>query len=116
MLTRNQKILMAIWIGTPFAVLLALMLLNPAYEGKLFQSVLGNVGIILVLLLQVMNGAILYIGFGNINLIKPSNKRRRIVLTILLPIVTFFVFTLPALWLVLVYPSVVILMQTNTPL
>jgi hypothetical protein len=109
MLTRRQKLIIALWIGTPFALLIVLMIINPAYMSLIFTFIGPIAGMSLLITLQVFNALSLYFGLRAVN--RSPEKRRKLFTTLLL-IATLIVFLLPSLWLVLLYPAVITLLRT----
>ncbi len=109
MLTRNQQTFMAVWIGAPFALLIVLLIINPAYASRIFEFIGPIAGMSLVITLQVFNALSLYVGLRAIN--RAPEARRRL-LTRLLLFSTLIVFLLPSLWLVLLYPSMIMLLRS----
>jgi hypothetical protein len=118
MLTRQQWFVFALWVGGPFVVLVVLLLINPAYASGIFEPLGPVAGMSLVVTLQAFNALALYAGFGWLNRRAArratpeqphaANRAASIVLAVL----TLLLFTLPALWLVVLYPSLVRLLRT----
>jgi hypothetical protein len=104
MLTRQQWTLVALWIGAPLLFFLVLLLINPGYMAGSFQSLgpLSSLGI--MVFLQVVNLICLYFGFSAINQRTAARPRTRL-WTWLLAAVTLILFTLPSMWIALIYPS-----------
>ena len=119
MITNKQIIAGGFLVGFPFVGLLLLLLINPVYEGYLFLNYSGLYGINLILVLQAINAFTLFVEFSAMNRIgsapdeRPSCSQR---LLGILPILNIVFFTFPALYLVIFYPSVVIMMQQGQPL
>jgi hypothetical protein len=117
MITRSQAIIIAMWVGLPFVLFLVLYLINPAYERKLFEPMGPVYGISLLTALEVLHGLILYEGYRRWNQRAAIvNGERRLPSKgpiLLLFIVTLFFCSLPSLWLVLLYPSAVLLLQSG---
>ena len=68
----------------------------------------------LLLIIQLLNIVILYFGFTMINhksRVENGQVVERKGLTVVHSIVTFILFTLPAIWIVILLPSVIILAQ-----
>ena len=113
MLTKSQSRLMGCWILGPFAVLIFLILINPAYEGKLFIQFNGIFGMSVLIVIQVVNALLLYVGLKWANRRSETAVRShtRTILVAFVSILTMFLCTLPAFWIVIFWPSVVILLQ-----
>jgi len=113
MLKRGQAIIIALWIGTPFILLLVLLLINPAYESKLFDDFGAFNGFRFLLVLQAANAFILYRGFTMLNrATKTDGRQPRGVRNIFL-LLRVLLLTLPALGVVLLYPAVILLLQES---
>ena len=118
--TVSQIIIFGLWVGGPILTMLVLMLINPLYETNLFRP-FPFPGILFVILLEALNIGVLGFGFWWINTMHQArldaeepSPRNVWVAVVALPSLVFF--TLPALWLVVYYPAVVMLMTTRTPL
>jgi hypothetical protein len=114
MLTRRQAIIIALWVGAPFILMLALMLINPAYESKLFVNIGRFYGVEFLIFLQAVNGFILFLGFRLLNHAARSSDGRlsgRVRIAYWLLRVIVLVLTLAAFWVVILYPSVIFLLQ-----
>lgn len=115
MITRRQAIFIAVWVAFPFVVFLALFLINPAYERKLFEPLGPIHGISALISLEILHGLVLFGGFWILNnrRVDPpdSNPKKPRGPAILLIILTLFTCTLPSLWLALLYPSALIIFQ-----
>jgi hypothetical protein len=91
------------------------MLINPVYEGHLFQKIAGGYGMNILMTLQALNGFLLYFGFIRINHTSPlenneKTTKRRVGMTFISTL-NFLFFTLPALWIVIFYPTALVLIQ-----
>lgn len=98
-------------------LLLGLMLINPAYERYLFVNFSGLYGINILILIEIVNGLILYVGFRWMNRASDTTNRQTLSkrLVVLYSTLTFVLFTLPALLWVLLFPSFLILSRSTTP-
>ncbi len=120
MFTKTQIVVLALWLGGPLALLLLFMLINPSYEAYLFQKANGGYGMTIVLWVEIIHAIILCLGFLRINMghsarttqgRKSSPNRHVATLSTL----TFILFTIPTLCMVVLYPSIVILMRSKAP-
>jgi hypothetical protein len=114
MLTRRQKWYMGIWVGSPLILFVVLTIINPGYMDDHFNAIGPVTGFTLVIGLQVVNYLILYGGLRNINLRVPEDEqKRRSNLQGALLLLTMILFTLPSLWLVVLYPAIVYTLETG---
>jgi hypothetical protein len=116
MITRRQAIFIGVWVGLPIVVFLVLFLVNPAYEQKLFEPFGPVYGTSVLALVEVLHGLVLYAGFWILNN-GPSSatdeqRPKRNLPILLLMLLTLFTCTLPSLWLVILYPSMLMVLQT----
>lgn len=117
-LSRSQWVVIGLWLGVPIILLILLMIINPAYEQWVFRDNLGFYPASLLLLLQNINGIALLFGFEWLNRRGRQPQPRRTanrILTSLLLIVTFVLLTLPSLWIVVFWPSMMILLTNTGP-
>jgi hypothetical protein len=117
MLTKTQKLILAIWIGGPFIIVLLFTLINPNYERYLFLKIDGQYGINFLILIQVLNSVILYAGFRRANYIShrpEGDPNPATIFIVVVSTLTCFFCTLPSFFIAIVYPSMVVLMEQNT--
>src|SRR5262245_30080956 len=119
MFRQHQRYVMIAWLGLPIAFFFVLMLINPAYEGKIFLSrLLIPLGLLFFGIPELINFFVLALGFTliNRNVLDPGKRPRLgIILQIVLSLSTFILFTFPALCVVFFWPSVTILMLSTPP-
>ena len=112
MFSRKQLYILSAWVGVPFALMIALALINPNYERWLFIKVDSIYGIYLLLIAQVLNFLTLALGFLAINKsIYDAGKHPGWgnIAEVTITVLAFIIFVLPALWIVLLWPSIAIL-------
>ncbi len=116
MFTSSQKWVIALWLGLPLAALIVITVINPRYAVRLLEAFGPVTGLTLVIALEIVNGLALWLGYSGLNrwsARRPADPRGLPhAVGILLAIVTLIVFTLPASWLVIFYPSLMILLET----
>jgi len=113
--TEAQLIVIGTWLGLPIAAFLLVWIINPVYESELFASsldLLGPAFLIGSVVVEVINALVLFFGFRLINHFLPVNGSKRIwraSLISLLAILTFLLFTLPILSIILLGPAAVVI-------
>ena len=102
-MTRNQKIILALWVGGPFVIIAIFFVINPGYASYYFEQTGPVYGMGLILTIQTINALVLVVGFRYL-------KSRLAI--ILHRVLTFLLFTLPAYWLAIFWPSALILLSS----
>jgi|GEM_PF-7103929 hypothetical protein len=115
---RTQNVILLIWVGSPFILLAALLLINPVYASRIFESLGPLSGMTCVVVLQTLNLLALLLTFNRLHhqaKQKPEGgKGHRPLLRGLVLAATLCALTFPSLWFVLFYPSLMILLKANS--
>ncbi len=110
---RTKGVILLLWVGAPFILLLALALINPSYTSLIFRPMGPLSGMTCLVGLQTLNLVALLVYFSRAKGKNEGAKGYGQVLGGLLLAATLLMLTFPSLWLVLFYPSIMILLQTN---
>jgi uncharacterized membrane protein len=117
MFKRWQGIVIGLWVVLPLVLLVALFVINPGYMSNLFTFIGPIAGMSLFIFLEVVNLVVLLVGFRALNAWqrRRAEDKQRLprAAAVALAVVTLLACTLPTLWVVLLYPSVIVLMRTE---
>jgi len=115
MLTKSQWTSIGFLVGLPIAVFLFSSLYNPSYMANFFDLSSPFIAPNIVIFLTLANFLLLYFGFRSGNKQKEKTKDeerlRYPCRDTALMMLSLILFTLPNLWLVFLYPAVVIVMN-----
>jgi hypothetical protein len=113
--TETQLIIIGIWLGLPPVAFILLWLINPVYQAKFFVPDFATFGTVLLIgcaVAETINALALFFGFRLINHFLPIDQASRFwraALISLLVILTFLLFTLPILSIILLGPAAVVI-------
>lgn len=108
-MSKNQKIILGLWVGLPLLLWAVIFVINPGFFSYYFEGFEPMRGFGMILSLLCTNTAVLIGGFTLINQ-RVQHKRRW---GIVLSTITFFLLTFPTVWLILFYPAVVHIMTPD---
>jgi hypothetical protein len=119
--TEAQLIVIGIWLGLPIVAFLLVWIINPVYESEFFAPDFNLIGTALLIgsaVAEIINALTLFFGFRLINHFLPvNNKSRRVwraTLISLLSILTFFLFTLQILLIILLGPAAIVIARRGS--
>ncbi len=115
MLTKPQWTSIGFLVGLPIAIFVFFYFSNPQYTANFFDLSGPIIAPNIVIFLSVANFLLLYFGFRSVNKQKAKQKNEERLgfpcRGIALMMLSLILFTLPNLWLVILYPAVVIVMN-----
>ncbi len=116
---RWQWVVLLIWIGLPLLALVSLNVISPGYMIDIFTPLAGVDGLTIFLGLEGMNLLILFVWFNFLNrnraktkIKNEDNHKTFSFMNALLLIFTFVFLTLPTLWIAIMYPALVRVMNS----